>query len=294
MTAPETGPLAPAGDAASVAESVAASVAASVAVRPLLSGPPVPARVLVAVPAAVYLQVAGAWGPGEGVLAVLARDAVRVPCGVVLPAPAAQEPLAGIGAGDTALVGGGQVRVGALFLAVTRWWSGAVPVLPPVLAALPTAHLPTLPDGVAAPARALARALRDGEPLGPAAEALLGLGPGLTPAGDDVLAGALVALAACGRAGRRDELAAAVLPRLHRTTTVSAALLRAAAAGYAVPELARLVRSALPGRPDSAALGALLAVGSSSGVALAAGALAVLTAPPAVPTTPSADLLEVS
>ncbi len=107
-------------------------------------------------------------------------------------------------------------------------------------------------------------------------DGLLGLGPGLTPAGDDVLAGALVTLVAAAdpravalRAGVR-----AAAPQ--RTTAVSAALLRHAGRGECGPELADLLR-ALAGAADPVvALGRLCAVGHSSGAALAWGVLLAL------------------
>ena len=52
--------------------------------------------------------------------------------------------------------------------------------------------------------------LRVGHALEHAVGALVGLGPGLTPVGDDIVAGALVALGAVGGSRQRDRLAAAV------------------------------------------------------------------------------------
>jgi hypothetical protein len=63
---------------------------------------------------------------------------------------------------------------------------------------------------------------------------LLGLGPGLTPSGDDLLAGALTALAATGEQVHRDALGRLVLDRASELTSpYSAALLAAAAEGDA-------------------------------------------------------------
>jgi len=102
-------------------------------------------------------------------------------------------------------------------------------------------------------------------------DALVGRGPGLTPLGDDLLAGALVALRALG-SPRAEPLAAAVTELAPRTTVVSAALLRHAARGECVPELAAVLA------PDPGAVDGLLGVGHSSGTGLAAGVLAALTA----------------
>ena len=61
---------------------------------------------------------------------------------------------------------------------------------------------------------------------------LIGLGPGLTPSGDDVLAGALLALHGFARADVSDRLAAWLRPRLEgRTGLVSRAHLECAAGG---------------------------------------------------------------
>jgi Protein of unknown function (DUF2877) len=109
---------------------------------------------------------------------------------------------------------------------------------------------------------------------------LVGLGPGLTPAGDDLVAGALVAASATAdprHAGYQDDTRAAL--RLRPTTAVSRALLHHALQGYSTPELAAYVHAVCAG--DAArALSALLAVGHSSGAALAAGALHVLSTTP--------------
>lgn len=61
---------------------------------------------------------------------------------------------------------------------------------------------------------------------------LIGLGPGLTPSGDDLLGGAMIALHALGRKEIAAQLARIVLPRARvRTGTVSRAHLACAAGG---------------------------------------------------------------
>ena len=106
------------------------------------------------------------------------------------------------------------------------------------------------------PAEALevARALEAGEP-GPAS-AVIGRGPGLTPAGDDVVAGTLAVLALLGRldasAWREIRLRAAT-----HTTALSAALLAAASTGQVVPQAARLLRVLAAGRSPGQLRGAL-------------------------------------
>src|SRR5438132_1587829 len=89
------------------------------------------------------------------------------------------------------------------------------------------------------PAAAVARGLRTGDPA-PALD-LLGQGPGLTPSGDDVVAGAAAALAILGRL---DPAASAAVVGAARTgtTVLSAALLRCATRGEMVPQAAELLR----------------------------------------------------
>jgi len=270
--------------------------AAGTAVHALLTGPRRAGRVIAALAAAVYVELdpvdprtttTGRVRPGEDVIALLGRDAVRVPIGVVLPTPL---PPGEFRVGAPAQAGEGRLWVPGSQVRVTRWWrSDPLPPsspMGPLQAAqrhpgespvtLPPAPLPA---DVAGAAAALGSALSLGLASGPPAGALLGLGPGLTPAGDDVLAGALVALHHL-RDPRRDELAAAVEPLLHRTTTVSAALLRQAALGRAVPQLAAFVAGLCgPAGVQQDVLQRLLAVGSTSGACLAFGASAAAQVP---------------
>jgi hypothetical protein len=105
---------------------------------------------------------------------------------------------------------------------------------------------------------------------------LLGRGPGLTPSGDDVLAGYLLGCRAFGVAA--PTVRAAVLRLAPAATTVlSAALLRQAADGWCVPQVAALISALAASRPDPAATRAVLAVGASSGAALASGVLTAAT-----------------
>jgi hypothetical protein len=71
-----------------------------------------------------------------------------------------------------------------------------------------------------------------GNALGHETAQLIGLGPGLTPSGDDYLGGVLVALRWVGRAAQADSLWRWLEPQLAaRTSAISAAHLAAAAAG---------------------------------------------------------------
>jgi hypothetical protein len=123
---------------------------------------------------------------------------------------------------------------------------------------------------------ALARWLA-GADLAAETEPLIGLGPGLTPSGDDYLAGMLVALRASGRATQANALWRWLRTRLHRTSAISGAHLAAAAEGEAHEALhACLVNLAAPREPWEALLDALDAVGHGSGWDALAGALAVI------------------
>ncbi len=81
----------------------------------------------------------------------------------------------------------------------------------------------------------LAAAVRDADPsaAGMAAESLVGLGPGLTPSGDDALVGLAAAVTAMAAPGTLDAtfLRRAVDTAPTRTTAVSSTFLRHAAAG---------------------------------------------------------------
>lgn len=97
---------------------------------------------------------------------------------------------------------------------------------------------------------------------------LIGLGPGLTPSGDDVLAGVLLALHGFVRADVADRLAAWLRPRLAgRTGLVSRAHLECAARGEAAAVLHDALAALSSGDPDALAMatGAVGTLGHSSG-----------------------------
>ena len=105
---------------------------------------------------------------------------------------------------------------------------------------------------------------------------LLGLGPGLTPSGDDFLAGALAALDCIGERDAHAALARAVLAALPGATSpLSACLLRAAAAGHIGEAIHRAVSSAMAGDVD-AAIAAVETIGHSSGWDMLAGVATAL------------------
>jgi hypothetical protein len=117
-----------------------------------------------------------------------------------------------------------------------------------------------------------------GNALGAEAAQLIGLGPGLTPSGDDYLGGVMVALHALGRGAQSAGLWRWLEPRLaERTSAISAAYLAAAAAGEAHEALhACLEELFKPTGAWDVALAQLGAVDHGSGWDGLAGALAVL------------------
>ena len=277
---------------------------ASTALRPVLAplspGAAAEGRVLAALPAALYVAV-----PGE-VVAVVTRDAVRLPNAAVLPSPAARAPFAVHAAGAPA-----EVRHGALHVATqegghvsyrpVREWAPR-PVLPGPPASVrasvvddlarrlepdPACDSPTtalLADATAH----LQSALVAGELVGAraAADRLIGLGPGLTPAGDDVLAGLLVTCRQLRTSRAAARIVALTEPlgrhvaqlAATRTTALSAALLVHAAQGRAAAPVLAVVDALVGRAPLGPALTALLAVGHTSGRDTARGVLAAAVA----------------
>jgi len=113
-----------------------------------------------------------------------------------------------------------------------------------------------------------------------AANALIGLGPGLTPAGDDFVGGALIALRASGRAALANRVSAWALALAEEGTgKISRAHLRCAAEGEGHEALHELLSALQKGKQDiDHALAALARIGHSSGLDAAAGALLSLAA----------------
>ncbi|WP_235017549.1 oxamate carbamoyltransferase subunit AllH family protein [Thermomonospora echinospora] len=259
--------------------------------RDLLDPPRTPGRVIAAFPAALYLEMRTAAEPR--VLAVVCSDAVRLPNSVVIAAGSRDRPLRSIHEGEEAWAGDGLVEVGALRVRVRRWWDPS-PTLGPVALARLTHGVREL-EAALADARfglaghpdphLLAGRCADGDLAGAveAAERIVGLGPGLTPSGDDVLAALLVALRALGGSvqhGRTalwlaDWLGAAVTADAEtRTTTLAATLLHCAADGQASAEVIAVLRGIAGLEPLAPALRRLLAAGHTSGADLAFGLLA--------------------
>lgn len=117
-----------------------------------------------------------------------------------------------------------------------------------------------------------------GNALSAEAAQLVGLGPGLTPSGDDYFGGVLIALRWLGRAAQAGSLWRWLEPRLAgATNAISAAHLEAAAAGEAHEALHEVLESLSAWQvPDLApSLARLDAVGHTSGWDALAGVVAV-------------------
>jgi hypothetical protein len=226
----------------------------------LRSAPDGPVPVLHSGAHAVYVEVGG-WCVG-----VVGPGAAQVPCALrvsdirtirttVAPGPV------------TAYLVGGKLHVGGRPLSIGRLVGAHVPPLgagatqstdPVTVEATPPATV----AGFVSPH------LSDGRLDAAAAGRLLGRGEGLTPLGDDVLAGWL----AMHRAARSEtaEVDAVVDGARDRTTLLSATLLDCARRGEVLPQYAAWVR-ALGTADEPAAVRSLHAVGATSGAGLHAG-----------------------
>jgi hypothetical protein len=107
-----------------------------------------------------------------------------------------------------------------------------------------------------------------------AATLLVGLGPGLTPSGDDLLGGLMLALGARGALRLRDQLWDHIVDDLDSLTVPPSAMhMTAAAHGLAHEAMHELVNAMLSGGDPALAtkLAAVLALGATSGIDAVAG-----------------------
>jgi hypothetical protein len=240
-------------------------------------------------PAAVYLQVPT--DRGSDVVGVLTSDAARLPLGCLLFRPSNGRLLVNLPNGAPAEVGGGRIVVGDLVVRAAAWWdprprlpSSRPALLPEGVRQLRTTlygegvphsafTLPGLPAGPGGPLAALRGAVRraDLDAALRTAARLVGLGPGLTPAGDDVMAGCTAGLVLLGHPAAERFAAGVYALAAGRTTELSRALLRHAAAGRVSGEYAAVLHGLVGERPLGPAIEALLATGSTSGRAMALG-----------------------
>jgi hypothetical protein len=250
------------------------TAAASVLLRDLIAGPLCPAKVLAAASTATYMEAEGQ------VLAVVTAGGVRLPCAVMLAAggrlPAARS-------SSRLAVGRGAVyEDGRQLVLVHRWFDPrvrlpgvdgrAVARLADVVRSRGSVDALLPHDAVDRLATGLAS-----EDAAGAVAPLLGRGTGLTPAGDDLVAGALASLRALGSPAA-DQLGAAVRALARAATTrLSAALLEAADVGALVPEAAGVLRALAGGGDVETAADRLVALGHTSGWHLAAGLLVGVT-----------------
>ena len=261
------------------------------ALRPALESSRRPARVLAVFPLGAYLETRGPSEPR--VVCLVTGEATRLPNAVVL-----SEPLPPLAVGDEASVGDGVVEAGRATVRIRRWWD-PVPALGLVRPSRLESSLARLDEIRAAAGRGtgldesgypalLAEGCAGGSLLSTltAAEQLMGLGPGLTPSGDDMLAGLLTALRHLGEAAGvaravwlADWLAATVVfDAPTRTTPISATLLHCAAKGQACAEAAAVLRGIVGLQSLEPAAQRLLRLGHTSGADLTWGIRAGLSA----------------
>ncbi len=253
--------------------------ASSTAIRAVTAGAPQTAQWLGAVDAALYFATTGA---RPTVFAVLSQDAVRLPCGLALATTKAELPLTRIAPVrdlrdlENAVVGNDRIAWagpdGPVTIIAARQWS-PLRVHPgvPETAALAELRALLAPCELGLEQHRLDQLAGQADTT--AVAGLLGRGPGLTPSGDDVLAGYLLAAGAFGL--EIEQVRRAVAARAPQATSaLSAQLLRHAARGEAVRELIELTATLT--HPDAmltAVAARLLQVGHTSGAALAWGAL---------------------
>lgn len=175
-----------------------------------------------------------------GCLGILAADAVRVPCALRTRLPVLPEVL-------DARLERGILHLDGVPLRIGR-------IVDPQVPTLSQRRLGPLRVGV---------------------DELVGAGDGLTPYGDDVLCGWLAVHRAAGHASV--EVDAAVRVRMHRTTSLSAALLECALHGEVIPEFAAYV-VALGTEAEERAADRLRDIGHTSGAGLLEGARWALAA----------------
>jgi hypothetical protein len=223
---------------------------------------------------ALYLEL----DQGRDVLPLVAHPGLRLPTAVTVPTQVVGW---GVQPGEEVLVGGGEIRLPGVVVRAVRTWR-------PVR--VPTAGDGCAPDTAAVrtplpwsdPARLLTERLRAGDGLSGAVAAMVGAGSGLTPSGDDVLCGVMLALRLHGPASAAlvPALWREVQPRLSATTSLSAMLLTEAAQGYAVQPVVRLAQALVGGDEAqiAAAVPAVLAIGHTSGADLLGGLVGALDA----------------
>jgi hypothetical protein len=275
---------------------------ASLAARDLLHGPRRAGKVVARAHGVIIAEFPRAEREPR-VIAVSAPDTVRLPNAIIAEGISAADvtnaassmhatsdtnftaAANAINTTNSANAGGGSISVGGLTVHARRWWDPS-----PVLGPLSRARLDrgatvlSLTCAQADPGPSLARhrgpkalatlcARGDLASAAEQAEQLVGLGPGIVPAGDNVLCGLLLALRLLGGAitgGTRavwlaDWLSAAVTSyATQRTTPLAASLLHCAARGQAAAEVAAVLRGVAGEDPVEPAARRLLGAGFGS------------------------------
>jgi len=215
--------------------------AASPLTRILVAGPHRPAVVLAAFPTALYLALSDDRAHHTDVLPVVTADALILPTAIRLAQPGPHH--WGVVPGDVVTVGGDAIALPNHGIRIVRTWRPRQVATGSPNATVVDWH-PLLAD--------------------------LGRGEGLTPRADDVLCGALLAARALGIAAP-DEIP------VQRTTSLSASLVVAARAGYAVSAVVDHVTHVVAGSADACRTRErVLAIGHTSGAGLLEGVDRVL------------------
>jgi hypothetical protein len=236
--------------------SAALPAALSTLLAPLVDGPPRACRVIGATSVSWHVLICETGGaepdPEVSLISVQLPEAVRLPCSLVVDRPPR------IFLGDYGWIGHGLVSFDDVEISSTRWIRPPRPrILAPSRFLAACRSLPSIePDQIGLAHHTLDHPSQ-----------LLGRGPGLTPAGDDVLAAALVAHHALG------------LPTpgwpppglVSATTPLSAQLLRSAARGYCCDRLASLMQALDRGDDPAEATQRLTALGGTTGQAMLLG-----------------------
>jgi Protein of unknown function (DUF2877) len=286
---------------------------ASLALHRLLREPLQAGRVIAVQPGVIYLDF-GAHAGEPQVIALTAPGVICLPNAITLKLPGQDGPATLAGAErparraraagredraaareDGAWAGNGRVLARGLEVQVRRWWDPS-PVVGPLsrgrlehgVASLarvyPAAEYRPGLDGHDGPAALAARcAAGDLASAVEIAESLVGLGPGLTPSGDSMISGLLLALRLLGGAtagGTKavwlaDWLGAAVTCYAEqRTTALAATLLHCAARGQAAEDVSAVLRAFAGQEPVEPAARRLLTAGRATGAELTWGLIA--------------------
>jgi Protein of unknown function (DUF2877) len=232
------------------------SAALSSLLAPLVDGPTRPCTVIAATSVSwhVHIDATGRLEqePEVALISMQLPRAERLPCSLLVDTPPR------IRVGDRGRIGRGLVRLGSLDATPARWFRPARPRILALTTFLAGCRdLPMIePDDIGLAHCTLGRPTE-----------LLGRGPGLTPAGDDVLAARLVvrhALGAPAPGWLPSSLSAL-------TTPLSAQLLRCAVRGFCCDRLASLMWALDRGDDPTEAARRLSALGGTTGMAMLMG-----------------------